>query len=149
MLLSMTIMLKKIFLPLAIALALTLNVTVASAQTYQGEDIISLLQSTLTNPSSLITFATELFLGIGLGYFSIKVIKYVLALIGIFVLGVLLNVWQSPQLGTNIQNQLTRLDLRWEEVSPVIMSIMYMIGLTTVLPITIGFLIGMVIAIVK
>jgi len=136
-------------LAVAVALTLALNVSVAFAQPPQGEDIGSLLISTFTNPSSLITFVIELALGIGLGYFSTKILKYILALIGIFIIGVLLNVWQSPQLGVNIGEQLKRLDLEWSKISPVIMSIVYTIGLTTVLPITLGFLIGVVIAMSK
>lgn len=146
----MTSISKKSLLVVAFALTLALNISIASAQAPQG-DIASLLLSTFTNPSSLITFIVEFVLGIGLGYFSTKVLKYILALIGIFIIGVLLNVWQSPQLGANIGEQLKQLapGLTWEKVSPVVMSIIYMIGLTTVLPITLGFVIGMVIAIAK
>lgn len=129
------------------ALTLALDVSVASAQ--GAQDVVSLLMSTFTNPASLLTFLIEFILGIGLGYFSTKILKYVLALVGIFVIGVLLNVWQSPQLGANLGSQLAQLGLTWEKISPVIMSFVYMFGLTTVFPITLGFIIGIVIAMAK
>jgi uncharacterized membrane protein (Fun14 family) len=114
-----------------------------------GRGTQSLITSLFMNTSNLLTFIIELALGIGLGYFSAKVFKYILALIGIFIIGVLLNVWQSPQLSSNIQDQLKQLGLNWNNIYPVLMSLIYMLGLTTVLPITLGFIIGLVIAIFK
>ena len=143
----MTLM-KKSLLAIAFVLTLALNVSVASAQGPQG-DIGSFLLSTFTNPSSLIIFLIEFALGAGLGYFSTKIFKYILALIGVFIIGVLLNVWQSPQLGSNLGSQLTQLGLSWEKISPVVISVMYMFGLTTVFPITLGFIIGVVAAMAK
>ena len=75
--------------------------------------------------------------------------KYIVALILIFVIGVVLNIWNSPALGANIQQQLSSLGLEWGKVYPVLLSIVYMLGITTILPITVGFFIGVVIAIVK
>ena len=114
-----------------------------------GGDLPSLITSLFTNPSTLLIFIIELALGIGLGYFSVKALKYVLALAGIFTIGVLLNVWQSQQLGSNIRDQLNQLGLTWEKVYPVFTSLTYMLGLTTILPITLGFIIGLVIAVAR
>jgi len=139
---------KKIALVvLAVSIA-TVNISVAHAST-PGIDINNLISSLLTNPTFLMTFVIEFALGLGLGYFSAKVFKYILALIGIFIVGVLLNVWQSPQLGANITAQLTQLGLTWDKIQPVALSLLYTLGITTVMPITIGFAIGIVIAIAK
>lgn len=140
--------LSRILLVALASISIVFTIPSAFAQAPSG-DIASLLTSLFTNPSSLLTFIIELALGIGLGYFSAKIFKYILALIGIFIIGVLLNVWQSPQLSSNLQQQLTSLGLTWEKVYPVLISLIYMLGLTTVLPITLGFIIGLVIAIAK
>ncbi len=139
--------LKKGSLVAVLALALALNSPVAFAQSLS--DPISLLTSTFSNPASLITFVIELVLGLGLGYFSTKIFKYVLALVGIFIVGVLLNIWQSPNLGSNLQSQLSQYGLTWDKIQPVVTSVIYMFGLTTIFPITLGFVIGIIIAVAK
>ena len=139
--------LSKILLALmSISVALTIPSAFAQAPSV---DIVSLLSSLFTVPSSLITFVIELALGFGVGYFSVKVFKYMIALIGIFIIGIFLNVWQSSQLSSSIQEQLTKLGLNWGHVYPLLMSIIYRLGLTTVLPITLGLVIGLVIAATK
>jgi hypothetical protein len=147
---------RKIFLAVLTVLVLTLNVSVAFAQS-SSQDIGSILSSIFSNPSSIVIFIIEFALGLGLGYFSAKAIKYILAIIGIFIVGlvflaiigifivgVVLNVWAAPNLGAFIQQQLSSLGLDWSKLYPVIMSIIYVIGLTTVLWITLGFIIGIV-----
>lgn len=149
---------NKIILVVVAILAIAINISVAYAQNpaiinQTSPDIGGLISSLLTNPTSLVIFVIQLGLGLGLGYFSAKVFKYMLALIGIFVVGVLLNVWQLSQSQTsqlsNIQQQLSTLSVTWGNLYPVIMSLIYQLGLTTVLPITLGFVIGLVIAIAK
>jgi hypothetical protein len=120
----------------------------ASAQT-NSSNLGGITTSLLTNQNSIMIFVIELALGLGLGFFSAKIVKYIIALILIFVIGVVLNVWTSPALGANIQQQLSTLGLEWGKVYPVLISIVYMLGLTTILPITVGFFLGVVIAIVK
>lgn len=146
-----TITMSKILLAALAILAIVLNISVASAQipSVDNVDIGALLSSLFANPASLIIFVIQLVLGVGLGYFSAKVFKYVLALIGIFIIGVLLNIWQSSQLESNVKEQLTNLSLTWSKVYPVLLSLIYMLGLTTVLPITLGFVIGLIIAVAK
>ena len=128
-----------------LTLVVTLNISVASARS-SGPDFSSVISSLFTNPSSLITFIVEFALGLGLGYFSAKAIKYLLAIIGIFIVGVVLNVWNAPNLWTNIQQQLGNLGLEWSKVYPALLSMIYMLGLTTILPITLGFILGVIIA---
>ena len=120
----------------------------ASAQT-NSSDLGGVTTSLFMNPNTVLIFVIELLLGLGLGYFSVKIVKYIVALILIFVIGVVLNIWNSPALGANIQQQLNSLGLEWGKVYPVLLSIVYMLGITTILPITVGFFIGVVIAIVK
>jgi hypothetical protein len=139
---------RKMLLALLAVLALTLNVSVVFAQS-SSPDLGSIISSTFSNTSSLMVFVIELALGLGLGYFSAKIVKYMLALIGIFIIGVVLNVWATPTLEANIQQQFSSLGSDWSKIYPVLLSIIYILGLTTVLPIALGFIIGIVIAIAK
>jgi hypothetical protein len=129
-------------------LAVCSNIDFASAQT-NSSDLGGITTSLMINQNSMLIFVIELALGLGLGFFSIKIVKYILALILIFVIGVVLNIWTSPALGANIQQQLSSLGLEWGKMYPVLISIVYMLGLTTILPITLGFILGVVIAIFR
>jgi hypothetical protein len=131
-----------------VVLFVTLNASVVFAQS-SSPNLGSIVSSVFSNPFSLAIFVIQFALGVGLGYFTLKVIKYIVALIAIFIIGVVLNVWAGPNLGGNITQQLSSLGLEWSKIYPVFLSIIYMIGLTTVLPITIGFIIGIVIALAK
>ena len=130
----------KILLVILVVLTLIAQTAVAHGQ-ISVKDLPSIVASLITNPASLITFFIELALGIGLGYFSVKVAKYLLALVAIFVVGVLLNILQSG----NLQGIMEELKLQWSTVYPVLQSLIVLVGLTTVLPITLGFIIGFII----
>jgi len=133
----------KILLILLVALAFLAQTTTAHG--VSAKDIPSLITSLITSPTALITFLIEFALGIGLGYFSVKVAKYLLALVAILIVGVLLNIWQSG----NLQEIVTELKPLWSTIYPVIQSLIILIGLTTILPITLGFIIGFIIGVQK
>ncbi len=95
----------------------------------------------LSNPKVLVAVVIQFLLGLGLGYFSVKVIKYILALIGILVLGSVLSVWS---LGGSVDEFLTRLGIETQKVLPLIKSIMATLGILTVGPVAIGFIIGII-----
>ena len=121
-----------------VALALsssTLRVVAGSGSTDLGQVAGSLF----TSPSSILVFVIELFLGIGLGYISLKALKYLLAFAALTLLGVLLNVWQAPLLAS----QLGAKDI--VSVSSQFLAFAYALGLTTVMPLTLGFIIGAII----
>jgi len=134
----------KMSLTILVVLTLITQITVVHGQ---GSDIDmpSLITSLLTSPTVLITFFIQFALGLGLGYLSVKVAKYLIALLAIFILGVLLNIWQSA----NLQEMVGGLSLQWSKVYPVIQALIVLVGLTTVLPITLGFIIGFVVALQK
>jgi len=129
----------------ALALILAaLNIVAVSAQP-TGQDLGFIL-SLFGNPSVLLVFGIELLLGIGLGYFAIKALKYVIAVILILAVGLLLNIWQAPNILQTIQGQL---GIPMNQLWSIMLSIVYAFGLTTVLPITLGFIIGVILAIVR
>lgn len=129
--------LKWIGLGLTAITILSLNTVSAVAQA--GEtDLGKLISSLFSNPTSLFIFVVQLFLGIGLGYVALKALKYLLALAALIILGIILNVWQAPQLD---------IDLR--AVYAQIVRFALAFGLTTMLPLTIGFIIGALIGTLK
>ncbi len=133
-------------LPLTLLIALTVvtQLTVVHGQN-ADIDMPSLITSLLTSPMVLITFFIQFALGIGLGYLSVRVAKYLLALLAIFIVGVLLNVWHAG----NLQDTVAGLSLQWSRVYPIIQALLVLVGLTTVLPITLGFIIGFVVGLQK
>jgi len=134
----------KMALILLVAVTVLTQLTVVHGQD-ADIDMPSLLTSLLTSPTVLITFFIQFALGIGLGYLSVKVAKYLLALLAIFIVGVLLNVWHSG----NLQDLLAGFSLQWSRVYPIIQALIVLVGLTTVLPITVGFIIGFVVGLQK
>lgn len=131
---------SKVALLILVVLTFLTQITVVHGQDVDG-GFQSLITSLFTSPTVLITFFIEFALGIGLGYLSVKVAKYIIALLAIFIVGVLLNVWQS---GT-LQDLVGGLNLQWSKVYPVIQALIIIVGLTTVLPVTLGFVIGFVV----
>jgi hypothetical protein len=126
------------------AVIFSLNIAVASAQP-TGQDLNYIL-SLFANPSVLLIFGIELLLGIGLGYFAIKALKYVVAVILILALGIILNIWQSPNILKTVQEQL---GIGMSQLWSVMLSLVYAFGVTTILPISLGFIIGIILAIIR
>ncbi len=112
----------------------------AGSNVTQGE-LPEFISAALSNPKVLIAVLIQFLLGLGLGYFSVKVIKYILALLGILVLGSVLSVWS---LGGSIDEFLTKIGAEAQKVLPLIKSIMATLGILTVGPVAIGFIIGII-----
>lgn len=129
--------LKWIGLSLTAITLLSLNMTSVVAQT-GGTDLGKLISSLFSNPTSVMIFVIQLFLGIGLGYLALKALKYLLALAALIIIGIILNVWQAPQLDIDLRAVYTQ-----------IVKFALAFGLTTMLPLTIGFIIGALLGTLK
>jgi len=105
-----------------------------------------LLDLMLTNPKILVAITVQILMGIGLGYYTAKVAKYILALIAIIVIGVILNVWS---LGGSVEEVLKNLGAQALELKDVALRFLTLLGVLTVGPVTLGFIIGLLIAIRK
>lgn len=125
-----------------ITLILSLDATKVACASIRT-DVGTLTGSLFTSPASFLIFVIELFLGIGLGYVSLKALKYLLAFVALTLLGLLLNVWQALQLAS----QLGAKDM--VAVSSEVLTFAYALGLTTVLPLTVGFIIGAIVGALK
>jgi len=124
------------------AFSLCISATVAMAES-SGTDSGGVAATLFMGPASVFIFMVELSLGIGLGYVSLKALKYILAFAALMILGLLLNVWQAPQLAF-------QMGIRdFIAISSQVLAFAYSIGLTTVLPLTVGFISGAIIGALK
>ena len=136
---------RKIIVLYSLLVIATFLISVPKASA-QGEDFENTLSQLLSDPKTSLIFIIQLGLGLGLGYFSMKALKYILAIAGIILVGVLLNVWQFG----GIEGLLERLGTsEWSQLLPMFYSIVTALGFLTLLPIGIGFFIGIIIAAVK
>lgn len=124
------------------AVAASNTSTTATGTSTQGV-VNELVTKLLTNPKALVVILIQFLLGFALGYYSAKVVKYILALIAIIVLGSVLSVWS---IGGNVNEFLTKLGTEAVKLWPVIQGILATFGIMTVAPITVGFILGVVIA---
>ncbi len=104
------------------------------------------IHAALTNPQVAIAIIIEIIMGIALGYVMAKMAKYIIAFIVILIIGAVLNVWS---LGGSIQDFLTKLGITAVEFKNVILGFMGTLGLLMVGPVTLGFLIGILIGLMK
>lgn len=103
------------------------------------EELIRLVQ---LNPSAVAVILVQFALGLALGYFSAKAIKYVLAIIATLFLGSLLSVWTS---GITLEDLVQAFMTLSEPAKKVVTAI----GLFTVGPMSAGFVVGALLALVK
>jgi len=91
---------------------------------------------------TLIVMLVQFLLGLGLGYVSVKALKYILAFIAILVLGTFLSVWS---LGTTSLEVFQSLGSATSLVKDFAMAL----GLMTIGPVSVGFIIGAILGLMK
>ncbi|MDK6028594.1 hypothetical protein QPL79_04400 [Ignisphaera sp. 4213-co] len=96
----------------------------------------------LSNYQSYLVMLVQFLLGLALGYVSVKALKYILAFIAILALGTLLSVWS---LGATPSDVLKTVGLTIESLK----SLAILLGLMTIGPVSIGFIIGALMALLK
>ena len=111
--------------------------------TFNLQGIVNILMS---NPKVLIAMGIQLLMGFGLGYFLSKVIKYIIAFIGVLVVGSLLSIWS---LGASEEEILARFGSQFQKILPQIMNFMTALGIMTIGPITVGFIIGAIVGLTR
>jgi len=126
----------------AILTFMFLPVQMASAQNQNLSKIVSMLVS---DPVASTVFLIQIALGFGLGYLTVKALRYILAIIAILFIGVMLNIWQFGSL----KNFLEAFGVDWSQLLSLASSLLAVLGMLTILPIGIGFCIGIVVGAVK
>ena len=125
---------------LFVFIAFAATISEASAQ----DTLSDTLSELLSNPTVFLIFLIQLGLGLGLGYFSMKALKYIIAIICLLTLGVLLNVWQFGGLQGFLEKLGFTLD--FSELFTMLNSIASILGILTILPIGAGFFVGIIVA---
>ncbi|MEM4488393.1 MAG: hypothetical protein QXK88_06325 [Desulfurococcaceae archaeon] len=105
-------------------------------------DIGWILNAAISNPQLAVVILVQFFLGLALGYVALKAFKYILALLAILALGAALSVWS---LGITPSEVLSVIGLTVESIN----SLIVLLGLTTMGPVTLGFIIGALASLVK
>jgi magnesium-transporting ATPase (P-type) len=134
----------RVVLLIALVIFLTLIFSIVSAQAQV--DLADLITEALKNPRVLVVVVIQFLMGLGLGYFSFKVWKYLLALIAIIILGNVLAIWS---LGSSPESFLGQLYESFKQFLPNIISFIQLLGIMTIGPVTIGFIVGIILAIIK
>ncbi|MCE4612872.1 MAG: hypothetical protein F7C07_03455 [Desulfurococcales archaeon] len=119
---------------------------VVSMQSQPLNSTIDFLGVAFSNPKVAVAVLIQFLLGMGLGYYAVKIIKYVAAFIGVIVLGALLNVWS---LGGSIEDFLTGITGNIGEVKTVVAGIVKTLGVLTVGPVSAGFVIGLLVGLLR
>jgi len=119
---------------------------VAAMQSHSLNSTIDYLSVAFSNPKVAMAVLVQLLLGMGLGYYAVKIIKYVAAFIGVIVLGALLNVWS---LGGSVEDFLTGVTGNIGEIKDVVSGIVATLGVLTVGPVSAGFVIGLMIGLLR
>jgi len=114
---------------------------------YSQTDPVDVLRDLLTSPATLLIFLTQFGLGFGLGYFSVKALKYIVAILCIIAIGVLLNIWQFGGLERFLQA--LELPTGLPELTTTLTAILSLLGILTLLPIGLGFFAGALTAAAK
>jgi len=130
-------------------LALGLLATSAAAQsnaTATNATVTNILSKAMSNPKVAISMLIQFLLGLALGYYSAKIAKYLLAWIGVIIIGALLSVWS---LGGSVEDILTKLGLEAKKLMPIIRDFLTALGVLTVGPVAVGFVLGLVIGITR
>jgi hypothetical protein len=142
-LLGMVMSIKAIVL-IVLIIILTFIFSIVSAQVQVN--LTELLSEALKNPKVLVVVVIQFLMGLGLGYFSFKVWKYLVALIAIIVLGNVLTIWS---LGSSPESFLGQLYETFKQFLPNLIAFIQLLGIMTVGPVTIGFIVGIILAIIR
>lgn len=129
---------------IVLVIILTLIFSIVSAQAQVN--LSDLITEALKNPRVLVVVVIQFLMGLGLGYFSFKVWKYLLALIAIIILGNVLAIWS---LGSSPESFLGQLYESFKQFLPNIISFIQLLGIMTIGPVTIGFIVGIILAIIR
>ncbi|MGC8954200.1 MAG: hypothetical protein ACP5N5_05740 [Desulfurococcus sp.] len=127
-------------------LALVLSTIYSVAEENTNITGVDILNELLSNPRVYIAVFIQFVLGLAIGYFSLKVLKYIVALILIIILGVILSVWS---IGGSIYDLLAKIYGSSSQILKIVESIASTLGLLTIGPVAVGFIVGVIIAWVK
>jgi len=133
----------------AVSLALMVvlpSVGVASDVSGDQNTFSDLISELMSNPKFYASTLIQFLMGFLVGYFSFKIIKYVIALLITLVIGSFLSVWS---LGDSLSTLLSRLFPEIVNAMPYIITALQILGVVIVGPIATGFIIGAIVGLLR
>ena len=118
---------------------------IARAQT-ENVTAVDFIASALSNPRAFVAIAIQFLMGLALGYISIKILKYILALIAILILGSILSIWS---IGGSVEEFIGKVTTEAYKVWPIISGALMALGILTIAPVTAGFILGVIIGFIR
>ncbi len=106
----------------------------------------SLLASVLSNPTAAIAVAIQFLLGLAAGYYTAKVARYIIALVGVFVLGALIGAWGTAG---SVESAVKELSKNWETAKDLAMQLARLFATILVGPTALGFFVGIVVGLTR
>ena len=103
-------------------------------------------QEVMGDPLVLAGLAVQFLLGMGLGYVSAKALKYILAFMGLLALAAAINGYTF---GSSMERMVEEYYQQAVEVVPHVKRMLAAVGLLTIGPTTIGFILGAVVGLIK
>lgn len=125
---------------------LNFEAIVAVAQTSSEISLTDTLGIILSNEKILISVLIQFLMGLGVGYYFAKAVKYLIAFVLVLVIGGLLNVWSFSG---SVDDIFTKYATQLLEYKDEIFTIMKIFGAILVGPTLLGFMIGIVIGLTK
>lgn len=121
--------------------------TVAGNTTSTGNTTLGqVVSAAVSNPRMAFTILVEFILGVALGYVGVKAVRYLLAFIGILILGSMMSAWS---LGGNLESISKQLGVQLKEFLPLLKQLAITLGATIVGPASLGVIVGIILALVK
>ncbi len=108
--------------------------------------IQQIFASVFSHYQSYIVMLLEFLVGLGLGYATVRAAKYLIMMFLLTLLGALLGLWS---LGSSLQDILMKLLGSAEKIWSVIYTLLVGLGILTIGPGAIGFIVGVILALRK
>jgi len=100
----------------------------------------------LSNNRILVATLIQFLMGLGLGYYFAKAVKYLIALILVIIAGALLNIWS---VGGSMDNIFIQYVSGLAQYKDEVMTLLKIFGAMLVGPILLGFIIGIIIGLTR
>lgn len=107
---------------------------------------IGLLSGSLHNPTMLVAIIIQFVLGFAAGYYMAKIAKYIIALVGVFIVGALIGAWG---MSGSVEDTLKSLSSNWQEMKSLALQLVKLISTILVGPTALGFFIGLVVGVTR
>ena len=121
----------------------------------QQAGLAELLYQIASDPVSLAFFVIRFLLGFAIGYVSLRILKYIVFILIALGIALFLNVWEAQggarpwEALTEVLKNLGLEEISWETVQSMIASFQAVWLTTTVFPLVLGFIVGLIIAIIR